>query len=178
LSTERKAVIFDIDGTIIYGDYLSNILMPYLGKNMDRFLKEKTTDAVEVIKDWTRLKGRVWKYGFDQGELKAEIIPELIPLLNFLKNKDYKIATFSKGSKEIQATLLGNTTSGILSSYFDDHFEQSDDLSKTEAKSYQYISDKLDIDIKNCTFITDCLLEYQAAQKAGMVVFLVNWQKK
>lgn len=115
------------------------------------------------------LQGRIWRSGYQGGELKAPLYDDVPEALEHWKERDVPVYIYSSGSVDAQKLLFQFSDKGdlreYLSGYFDTHTGH-----KKEADSYQTIADAIDQAPGDVLFVTDNLEEAEAADKAGMKV--------
>jgi len=116
------------------------------------------------------LQGLIWEEGYSNGQLVAELFPDVAPILRKLAADGVKIAVYSSGSRQAQRLLFRHTPYGDLISLFSAFFDTKVGL-KTEVSSYEEIALTLVGDVKQAgsiLFATDVLAEAKAAKAAGM----------
>lgn len=112
------------------------------------------------------LQGLVWKKGFESGELKGHVYPDVLPALNYWKSIQIQLAVFSSGSVSAQKQLFGNSVEGDLTSYFR-HFFDTHTGPKREATTYLRMAELLCSPPGGILFLSDVKEELEAAQQAG-----------
>jgi enolase-phosphatase E1 len=117
------------------------------------------------------LQGRIWKGGFESGQLKGTLFPD-VPVAFERWAKRAKVAIYSSGSTEAQQLLFRYSTYGdltpLISGYFDTRIGP-----KSERRSYTEIAAKLDVASSEVTFFSDVVHELDAAREAGCETRLV-----
>lgn len=117
------------------------------------------------------LQGKIWKAGFESGELKGALFPD-VPEALARWAKEVKVAIYSSGSVEAQQLLFRHTTDGdlspLISSYFDTRTGP-----KSESASYRSIAAKLGVEPSEVLFFSDVVRELNAAREAGCGTRLV-----
>lgn len=120
------------------------------------------------------LQGLVWKEGYASGQLRAPLYPDVVPALTTWKSRQgLTLAIYSSGSVQAQRLLFGNTTEGDVTTLLDGYFDINTAGMKTDAKSYEVISQAISVDPSKILFLTDIVAEAQAACGAGFRVRLV-----
>ncbi|PJZ65390.1 acireductone synthase [Leptospira wolffii] len=127
-----------------------------------RFLVSKDR-KLGVLKE---IQGGVWKKGYESGELKSTIFPDVPPFLKRIKEKGKRAAVYSSGSVEAQILIYRYCEAGDLTPYFDSYFDTAIGGKKEEV-SYLNISEKLSLKPSSILFFTDIKEEADAATKAG-----------
>ncbi|QDG53146.1 acireductone synthase [Persicimonas caeni] len=115
------------------------------------------------------LQGRIWRSGYQNGELKAPLFDDVPAALRTWNERGAPVYIYSSGSVEAQKLLFEYTEEGDLrdqlSGYFDTHTGN-----KKEADSYRTISQEIGEQPGDVLFVTDNLQEAEAANEAGMKV--------
>jgi enolase-phosphatase E1 len=113
------------------------------------------------------LQGRIWKEGFLDGTLKAEVYEDVSPAMLRWRQAGLTINIFSSGSKLAQKLLFAHTEAGDLTEFIDKYFDTTTGP-KTEAESYRRIAIELGLPVREVIFISDIVAELDAARSAGM----------
>ena len=117
------------------------------------------------------LQGKIWKQGYSDGTLKAQLFADVRPALEGWRRAGLKISIFSSGSSLAQKLLFAHTAAGDLSGLIDNYFDTAVG-SKTEAASYHRIASALRLPAQDVLFISDVVPELNAAGAAGMRTLL------
>ena len=115
------------------------------------------------------LQGKIWREGYEKGDICAVLYTETAEVLSKLKQQGYVLAVYSSGSISAQKLLYRHTASGDLTALFS-HWFDTRTGNKKESKSYRDISMAMNIPVGNVIFISDSCTECDAAGKAGMSV--------
>ena len=121
------------------------------------------------------LQGHIWRHGFANGELKAELFRDVPDALVTWRG-EYGIKTFiySSGSRQAQRDLFSHTTCGDLRPYICGFFDTTSG-SKIESAAYHAIELSLGVDSpSDILFATDNILEARAAAVAGWRAVIVD----
>jgi 2,3-diketo-5-methylthio-1-phosphopentane phosphatase len=117
------------------------------------------------------LQGKIWKTGFESGELKGTLFAD-VPEAFKKWSATGKVAIYSSGSVEAQKLLFGHTVFGdlrpLLSGYFDTRTGP-----KMEPASYAAIAKAMGVAPGEAMFFSDVVKELDAAREAGMETRLV-----
>jgi enolase-phosphatase E1 len=117
------------------------------------------------------LQGKIWKTGFESGELKGTLFDDVPEAFRRWSTTD-KVAIYSSGSVEAQKLLFGHTVFGdlrqLIASYFDTRTGP-----KIESASYAAIAKQMDVAPGEAVFFSDVVKELDAARGAGMETRLV-----
>jgi len=117
------------------------------------------------------LQGKIWKQGYSDGTLKAELFADVAPALERWHRAGLKISIFSSGSSLAQKLLFAHTEAGDLTGFIDNYFDTTVG-SKTDVASYRRIASALSLPAQDVLFISDVVPELDAAGAAGMQTLL------
>ncbi len=117
------------------------------------------------------LQGKIWKAGFESGELKSTLFAD-IPAAFARWSQTAQVAIYSSGSVEAQQLLFryssfGDLT-GLISGYFDTRTGP-----KRAAASYAAIAAAMQVTPHELLFFSDVIAELDAAREAGCQTRLV-----
>jgi len=117
------------------------------------------------------LQGKIWKAGFESGELKGTLFDD-VPEAFRRWSAAGKVAIYSSGSVEAQNLLFGHTVFGdlrpLISGYFDTRTGP-----KTASASYAAIATAMQVAPRESVFFSDVVMELDAARDAEMETRLV-----
>jgi len=117
------------------------------------------------------LQGKIWKAGFESGELKGILFAD-VPEAFRRWSAAGKVAIYSSGSVEAQKLLFAHTVFGdlrpLIAGYFDTRTG-----SKMESASYAAIAAAMSVEPAEAVFFSDAVKELDAARAAGMETRLV-----
>jgi enolase-phosphatase E1 len=113
------------------------------------------------------LQGKIWEQGYREGELKAEVFPDVPPALQRWREAHLRVAIFSSGSVLAQKLLFAHTNAGDLTPLIDGYFDTTTGA-KNDAESYRLIATQLELDPQRVLFVSDVMTELAAADEAGM----------
>lgn len=117
------------------------------------------------------LQGKIWKQGYLDGTLKAELFADVAPALERWRRAGLKISIFSSGSALAQKLLFAHTQVGDVSGFISNYFDTTVG-SKTDVQSYRQIAAVLGLTASEVLFISDVVVELDAASGAGMQALL------
>lgn len=117
------------------------------------------------------LQGKVWKVGFESGQLKGTLFAD-VPAAFERWSRSGKVAIYSSGSVEAQQLLFRYSTYGDLTPLIAANFDTRMGA-KSESGSYSAIAEKLQVPPGQVTFFSDVVRELDAARSAGMETRLV-----
>mmetsp|Transcript_13927 Transcript_13927/g.21718 ORF Transcript_13927/g.21718 Transcript_13927/m.21718 type:complete len:631 (-) Transcript_13927:1355-3247(-) len=114
-----------------------------------------------------QFQGKMWKMGYDSGEIKGHVYPDFCFLLKWCKANNVSVNIYSSGSIQAQKLLFGHTLDGDLLQYIDKHFDTTSG-SKKEKESYETIAKSLGVSPRDIIFVSDLEDELVAARDAGI----------
>lgn len=113
------------------------------------------------------LQGKIWEEGYDHGELRGQVYPDVRPAFERWRKQGRGVAIFSSGSVLAQKRLFGGSIVGDLTPFIDAYFDTTTGP-KTERDSYLRIAAALNKSADEVLFLSDAIAEFDAAQRAGM----------
>jgi enolase-phosphatase E1 len=117
------------------------------------------------------LQGKIWKTGFESGELKGELFAD-VPAALKRWSEQARVAIYSSGSVEAQQLLFRYSNFGDLTGLVAAHFDTRTGP-KREPASYSAIAAELQIPSNVVLFFSDVVPELDAARAAGCPTRLV-----
>jgi enolase-phosphatase E1 len=117
------------------------------------------------------LQGRIWKAGFESGELKGTLFADVPSALSRWASQA-NVAIYSSGSVEAQRLLFRYSTFGDLTSLIAAHFDTRTGPKHASA-SYAAIAGELHVEPEEVVFFSDVVRELDAAREAGCGTRLV-----
>lgn len=117
------------------------------------------------------LQGRVWRVGFESGELIGTLFDD-VPLAFKRWSNQARVAIYSSGSVEAQRLLFQYSNAGDLTPYISTHFDTRVGP-KTNAASYERIAVSMAVHPPDILFFSDVVQELDAAREAGCATRLV-----
>jgi enolase-phosphatase E1 len=118
------------------------------------------------------LQGKIWREGYGNGTLKAEVFVDVPPAFERWRRAGLSINIFSSGSRLAQQLLFAHTDSGDLSRFIDNYFDTTVG-SKQDSTSYRRIAEVLCLRASEILFVSDIAAELDAAGAAGMHPLLI-----
>lgn len=113
------------------------------------------------------LQGRIWRQGYEAGEIKGDIYPDALRALQLWRAQGRKLYVYSSGSVEAQKLIFGHTAYGDLTPWFAGFFDTHIG-GKLLAGSYIRIAVAINRMPKTVLFLSDNPEEIAAAGRAGM----------
>lgn len=197
---KARAILLDIEGTTTPVEFVNEKLFSYARENLQSFLDENMEDQsimkyideikkvsgksepiegvislmdqdskLKALKD---LQARIWKSGYEKGELKGEVYDDVPPAFKRWIMDGRSIFIYSSGSVESQKMLFQSTKFGDLTKMIEGYFDTAVG-SKKDPESYDMISGRIGLDGKNIAFFSDSLEEVEAARESEINSFLV-----
>lgn len=103
--------------------------------------------------------GKLWKTGYEDGDLKTPLFKDVIPTLEAWKTQGKTLSIFSSGSVQAQLQFFSFVQDGSvtrdLKPLFAAHFDPTIAGSKLDKTSYEKICDQLGQQSAKVTFLTD-----------------------
>jgi len=117
------------------------------------------------------LQGKIWKAGFESGELKGMLFAD-VPAALTRWSAEGRVAIYSSGSVEAQGLLFRHSNYGdltpLIAAYFDTRTGP-----KTLPASYAAIAATMNVEPGEVLFFSDVVRELDAAREAGFRTRLV-----
>ena len=117
------------------------------------------------------LQGKIWKAGFESGELKGTLFEDVPEALKRW-SADARVAIYSSGSVEAQQLLFRHSIFGDLTPYIAGYFDTRTGV-KTATASYAAIAGAINVPAKEVLFLSDVVRELDAARDAGCETVLL-----
>jgi enolase-phosphatase E1 len=136
--------------------------MVYLMWLMDRDCKSTALKS---------LQGKIWKAGFESGELKATLFDDVPDALRRW-SADGRAAIYSSGSVEAQRLLFRYSNFGDLTPLIAGYYDTRTGP-KMESASYTAIAEAMNVAAEEVLFFSDAVRELDAAREAGCGTMLV-----
>lgn len=143
---------------------------------------EEFQDPVLHLKNWIlkdkkipvlkTIQGHIWEIGYQSGELKGHIYPEVIEVWSKWREQGKQLGIYSSGSVKAQKFLFKYSEFGDVTNYLSEHFDTQVGPKK-DFESYQRIAKSLERKPQAILFLSDSAEELRAAQRAGFQVALI-----
>jgi enolase-phosphatase E1 len=117
------------------------------------------------------LQGKIWKAGFESGELKGTLFDD-VPEAFRCWSAEARVAIYSSGSVEAQKLFFRYSSHGDLSAMVSGYFDTRTGP-KMESASYAAIAKAMDVAPEELLFFSDSVRELDAAREAGCGTRLV-----
>jgi enolase-phosphatase E1 len=113
------------------------------------------------------LQGMIWKAGYEAGDYRAHVYPEVPEKLREWKARGLRLFVYSSGSVDAQKLFFGHTEAGDLAALFDGWFD-TEVGGKRERGSYLRIAGAVGLPPPRIVFLSDVGAELDAARGTGM----------
>jgi len=117
------------------------------------------------------LQGRIWEEGYQQGDLRGQVYPDVPPALARWRARGREVAIFSSGSVLAQKLLFSRSEAGDLTPFLRAYFDTTTGA-KADRESYRKIAARLGHAPAQVLFVSDVTAELHAARAAGMATRL------
>ena len=117
------------------------------------------------------LQGKIWKVGFESGELEGTLFPD-VPAALVRWSAQSRVAIYSSGSTSAQQLLFRYSTFGNLTALIAAYFDTRTGV-KTAPASYATIAASMHVEPHRVCFFSDVVRELDAAREAGLETRLV-----
>ena len=117
------------------------------------------------------LQGKIWKAGFESGELTGTLFPD-VPEALARWAAQARVAIYSSGSVEAQELLFRYSNYGDLTEHLSAYFDTRTGA-KRESASYTRIAEAMSVKPAEAIFFSDVVAELDAARQAGFATRLV-----
>jgi enolase-phosphatase E1 len=117
------------------------------------------------------IQGKIWREGYENGELHGEVFPDVPPALERWQRGGVDVRIFSSGSILAQRLLFSSTAVGDLTAFLRGYFDTTTGP-KSDPASYSSIAKSFDVATSDILFISDVTRELDAARAAGMQTLL------
>ncbi|SCV01997.1 LANO_0F14598g1_1 [Lachancea nothofagi CBS 11611] len=186
-----STVLLDIEGTVCPISFVKETLFPYFLQQVDSLTQSrepqvqdllsqfKVEDVKAHIRDLVardvkdpilkQLQGVIWQHGYASGQITAPVYADAI---NFIKSTNKPVYIYSSGSVKAQQLLFqyvrGSDKAIDLRPEIMGYYDINTSGVKTKSESYRNIARDIGCDPNDILFISDNVLELEAAQKAGL----------
>ena len=113
------------------------------------------------------LQGKIWAQGYNDGQLHSPVFADVRPATERWVEMGVSVNIFSSGSVLAQKLLFAHTDAGDLTKFIDRYFDTSVGK-KNYSEGYQTIAKALSIPAAEILFVSDVIIELNAAAEAGM----------
>jgi enolase-phosphatase E1 len=113
------------------------------------------------------LQGMIWESGYQRGELRGHVYPDVPAAFARWKQKGKTISIFSSGSVLAQKLIFAHTEFGDLTPFLTAYFDTTTGA-KSDPESYRKIAATLGVPPNEVLFLSDSPAELNAARSMGM----------
>jgi enolase-phosphatase E1 len=144
------------------------------GRNPPPLVAEYIEWLIKLDRKSTGLKslqGKIWRKGYEDGSLQAQVFADVAPAFERWHGRGLRIGIFSSGSVLAQQLLFAHTEAGDLTRFIESYFDTNVGK-KGDAESYRKIAEAMGLEPCQILFISDMVVELEAANEAGMETLL------
>lgn len=170
-----RAIVTDIEGTTSSIAFVHEVLFPYARAHLPAFVDDPA--EVAELRRWIdedrktpslkALQGRIWRRGYESGELVAHVYDDAVRGLRAWRAAGVRLHVYSSGSAAAQKLLFGHSLAGDLTPLFERYFDTGVGP-KTSADSYGRIAAELGLEPGAILFLSDAAAEIEAARAGGL----------
>ena len=113
------------------------------------------------------LQGMIWKDGYEAGDYRAHVYPEVPARLRAWRAQGLKLYVYSSGSVPAQKLFFRYSEAGDLGPLFAGYFDTQTGP-KRDATSYSAIAEAIGEQPAHILFLSDIVQELDAARAAGL----------
>jgi enolase-phosphatase E1 len=113
------------------------------------------------------LQGMIWKEGYEAGEYRAHVYPEVSARLHAWRADGLHLYVYSSGSVPAQRLFFRYSDAGDLTPLFAGYFD-TETGPKRESASYTKIAEAIGERPEHILFLSDIVEELDAAREAGL----------
>ena len=113
------------------------------------------------------LQGLIWVQGFRSSGIRGHLYPDAIDALRRFEGAGIRLYVYSSGSVAAQKLLFGHSVAGDLIPLFSGFFDTTAG-GKREPRSYERITNDLNVAPAETIFFSDVEAELDAARAAGL----------
>lgn len=203
MTSRYDAILLDIEGTTTSIAFVYDVLFPYARQQVAAYLAAHWDDAsdarrlfeaegadasspealartvlaqMDADQKSTALKslqGQIWKAGYADGTLRADVFPDVPDAIARWVDQGLQVCIYSSGSVAAQKLLFGHTPYGDLTPQLSGYFDTTTGP-KREAGSYAQIAGAMGVAPGRILFATDVVAEADAAVAAGMQAVIMD----
>ena len=187
-----KFILMDVEGTTTDIRFVKDKLFPYAFDKMSSFVHNNfaqmseaqenlgvatPNELADILKNWISqdkkepqlkaVQGEIWKEGYENGELKGHVYPEVLRNWQKWKEQGIDLGIYSSGSVAAQKLLYAHSLEGDLTPMLSAHFDLKVGK-KFETTSYENIVKELGLPPEEILFLSDIEAELDAARAAGL----------
>ena len=124
-------------------------------------------DEDKKITPLKALQGMIWKSGYETGDFKGHVYPDVEPVLRQWHRQGIKLYVFSSGSVEAQKLIFAYSEAGDLTPLFSGYFDTRIG-GKRESSAYKNIINEITFEADEILFLSDIEEELDAAKEANI----------
>jgi enolase-phosphatase E1 len=142
-----------------------------------RIIEASRQEVIELLLGWIdqdrkstalkALQGMIWKEGYEAGEYRAHVYPEVSARLHAWRADGLHLYVYSSGSVPAQRLFFRYSDAGDLTPLFAGYFD-TETGPKRESASYTKIAEAIGERPEHILFLSDVVEELDAAREAGL----------
>jgi enolase-phosphatase E1 len=142
-----------------------------------RVIEASRQEVIELLLGWIdqdrkstalkALQGMIWKEGYEAGEYRAHVYPEVSARLHAWRADGLHLYVYSSGSVPAQRLFFRYSDAGDLTPLFAGYFD-TETGPKRESASYTKIAEAIGERPEHILFLSDIVEELDAAREAGL----------
>jgi enolase-phosphatase E1 len=142
-----------------------------------RIIEASRQEVIELLLGWIdqdrkstalkALQGMIWKEGYEAGEYRAHVYPEVSARLHAWRADGLHLYVYSSGSVPAQRLFFRYSDAGDLTPLFAGYFD-TETGPKRESASYTKIAEAIGERPEHILFLSDIVEELDAAREAGL----------
>jgi len=119
------------------------------------------------------LQGMIWENGYRNGDYRAHVYSDVVPVLQRWYNQGIILYVYSSGSVAAQKLFFSHCQAGNITHLFSGYFDTQIG-NKREPVSYHRIIQTIDIPAQQVLFLSDVVAELDAARTSGLFTCLID----
>ncbi len=141
------------------------------------YVEASRQEVIELLLRWIdedrkstalkALQGMIWKDGYEAGEYRAHMYPEVAARLHAWRGEGLHLYVYSSGSVPAQKLFFRYSDAGDLSHLFSGYFD-TETGPKRDKGSYERIAEAIGERPEHILFLSDIVEELDAAAAAGL----------
>ena len=141
------------------------------------YVEASRQEVIELLLRWIdedrkstalkALQGMIWKDGYEAGEYRAHMYPEVAARLHAWRGEGLHLYVYSSGSVPAQKLFFRYSDAGDLSHLFSGYFD-TETGPKRDSGSYERIAEAIGERPEHILFLSDIVEELDAAAAAGL----------
>jgi enolase-phosphatase E1 len=143
----------------------------------DVSILNRLIDADSKASQLKLIEGMIWEEGYKDGSLRGEVYSDVPVCMKKWTAGGKRICIYSSGSVLAQKLIFSSTEFGNLTLYITNYFD-TEIGRKTDPESYRKIAATLGKNPERILFLSDSLMELNAAASAGLRTIMIDREGK